>query len=74
MKLVEKTWQHRRDFDGIYQCESCGFLTEIKSCYDDRNFHDNVTPGWTCGECGKSSKDLGIKNETQTRYPDGFQV
>lgn len=71
MKLIEKTWQNRRDFDGIYECEGCGHKQEEKDCYDDRNFHDNVSPNWKCSQCGKSTIDLGADVEkVQTRYAD----
>lgn len=74
MQLKEKKWQNRRDFEGIYECESCGHEEE-HSGYDDRNFHDNVTPRWQCKKCGKSSLDV---RETpafvQTKYADNEHV
>lgn len=74
MKLIKKISQSRRDFTGIYKCENCGNIEEHQYCYDDRNFHDNVTPHWKCQKCGKSTLDLGLKSEfVQTRYPD-YQV
>ena len=74
MRLIKKMNQSRRDFDGEYECENCGKIEILKDCYDDSNFHDNVTPGWECKSCGKSSKDLKIKNRVETKYPEGFQV
>lgn len=62
MKLIEITSQSRRDFYGKYECEGCGNI-EKHGGYDDRNFHDNVTPRWKCEKCGKSTIDLGIKPE-----------
>ena len=43
--------------------------------YDDRYFHDNVIPNKKCKKCSKSTLSEGstIQN-TQTRYPEGFQV
>lgn len=35
MHLIQKTWQHRRDFNGIFACTHCGHQEEIKNCYDD---------------------------------------
>ena len=58
MKLLEKLNQFRRDFDGVYQCEGCGEKEEMKGCYDDRFFHDEISPSWDCKKCGKSSIEL----------------
>ena len=71
MKLLEIISQSRRDFHGRYKCEDCGNTEEHSGCYDDRNFHDNVTPNWKCQKCGKSTIDLGIKPDfVQTKYHD----
>jgi predicted RNA-binding Zn-ribbon protein involved in translation (DUF1610 family) len=69
MKLIEKTWQSRRDFSGIYECENCGYREEHEGCYDDDNFHINVTPRWKCPKCGKSTLDLGLEPaKIKTKY------
>jgi C4-type Zn-finger protein len=69
MKIKEMISQHRRDFYATYECESCGYITEKKSGYDDRNFHDNVIPNMKCDKCGKSRNDLGLLGEsTPTKY------
>ena len=74
MKLIEKVNQNRRDFTGKYECEACGNLEE-HSGYDDRNFHDNVTPHWKCSKCGKSTLDLELKPEfVGTKYSDSEVV
>ena len=74
MKLIEITSQSRRDFHGKYKCEGCGNIEE-HSGYDDRNFHDNVTPNWKCKNCGKSTLDLGIIPQcVNTKYPDDMVV
>lgn len=71
MKIKEITHQHRRDFYAIYECEDCEYVTNEKSGYDDRNFHDNVIPRMPCENCGKSREELGIKGEiTLTKYSD----
>lgn len=71
MKLLKITYQHRRDFSGVYKCEGCGTQKEYKACYDDRNFHDNVIPNRKCEKCGKSAKDLGVEIErVPTKYAD----
>ena len=70
MKLIKITSRNRRDFHGIYKCENCG-NEEKHSGYDDRNFHDNVTPNWKCKKCGKSTNDLGLKSDfIETKYRD----
>ena len=71
MKLIKKKDQFRRDFDGVYECEGCGNIEEIKDCYDDRYFHDEVMPDAKCKKCEKSTNDLGIKNDrVPTKYAD----
>ena len=69
--------QYRRDFQGKYECEFCGHVETDNgmNSYDDRYFHDNVIPNKKCKKCSKSTLSEGstIQN-TQTRYPEGFQV
>ena len=74
MKIEKILSQNRRDFHAIYICEGCG-TEEIKSGYDDRNFHDNVIPSMVCKNCGKTRIDLGIDSEpTATKYQSWEQV
>jgi len=74
MKLIKKNWQSRRDFEGVYECEKCK-NKETASGYDDRNFHENVTPNWKCKECGESTNSLGVKKEkVNTVYSADTQV
>ena len=71
MKLIEKKNQFRRDFTGVYECEGCGNKEEVGGCYDDRNFHDNVTPEMKCDKCGESTKSLGLESKKiATKYAD----
>ena len=73
MQLKKIVNQSRRDFNGIYECENCGHEEE-RSGYDDRNFHDNVTPKWKCEKCGKTSLDVRKTPAfVKTKYSD-FQV
>ena len=73
MKLIEKMNQSRRDFTGKYECENCGNIEE-HSGYDDRNFHDNITPHWKCKKCGKTTLDIkGKPDFIPTKYYD-FEV
>ena len=39
MKIKEIIYQHRRDFEAIYECEHCG-NTVKEGGYDDANFHN----------------------------------
>ena len=73
MRLIKILNQSRRDFDGEYECEGCGNI-EVHYGYDDRNFHDNVTPRWECEKCGKSTLDIkGKADYIPTKYSD-FEV
>lgn len=56
MKIKTITYQHRRDFHCIYECEHCGYEREGRG-YDDANFHNNVIPKKVCPECGKAASD-----------------
>lgn len=75
MKIKRITYQHRRDFTAIMECEFCGHESIDKGGYDDRNYHDNVIPNMKCEKCGKSTQSEGGRVEhTATRYPEGFQI
>lgn len=65
MKLIERKNQNRRDFDGVYECEHCGDKQEYKGCYDDDNFHRNVSPKWLCTKCGEESPEDSIPAGTK---------
>lgn len=74
MKIKEITYQHRRDFQCIYECEGCGH-TGKGSGYDDDNYHRNVIPKMKCKGCDKSSNDLGADyRPLQPKYPEGYQI
>jgi C4-type Zn-finger protein len=64
MKLVEKLNQHRRDFQGEYECQGCGHIETDQGCYsyDDDYFHDQVIPKMQCKNCGLSTIDLKLPN------------
>ena len=51
MKIAEITSQNRRDFRAVMECESCGYMQENVSGYDDEHFHENVIPKMKCPEC-----------------------
>lgn len=61
MKLKEILSQHRRDFQGKYECEFCGHIDvdEYMDSYNDRYYHENVIPNMKCGKCGKSTNSGG---------------
>lgn len=71
MKLIEKIAQNRRDFQGKYECQSCGHI-EVDNglrSYDDDYFHDEVIPSMRCEQCGESTFSLDLPNERMaTRY------
>lgn len=72
MRIKEITWQHRRDFEAIMECEHCGEERVEKHGYDDTFYHKNVIPKMECEKCGKVAPD---SYEPQaTKYPDGFQI
>lgn len=77
MKLKQILNQHRRDFQGKYECEFCKHIQTDSSMnsYDDRNYHDNVIPNMRCEKCNKSTNsEGGIIEKTPTKYPEGFQI
>ena len=75
MKVTKRYNQSRRDLSIDMQCEACGEADTYHGAYDDRNFWDNVVPGFTCKKCGKSSNDLGIPAQSiETSYPEGYQI
>lgn len=57
MKIKEITWQMRRDFAAILECEHCKNEQELSSGYDDDYFHSNVIPKIKCHKCGEISPD-----------------
>ena len=71
MRIKEIISQHRRDFKAIFECEHCGH-TEIKSGYDDANYHQNVIPTMKCPKCGKVAGEN--YRPLTTKYPEGMQV
>ena len=71
MKIKEITYQNRRDFTAIYECEHCG-ETYTASGYDDAYFHQNVIPKMKCSKCGKVAPDT--YRPLTTKYPEGYQI
>ncbi len=72
MKIKKITWQNRRDFKAVYECEHCGAVTDEKWGYDDTNYHQNVIPKMKCEVCGKTA-DKSYRPLT-TKYPDWMTV
>ena len=71
MRIKQITYQFRRDFDAIYECEHCGFICKGGG-YDDENFHKNVIPDMICPNCGKKSPPSYKPREP--KYPEGYQI
>lgn len=71
MRIKEITYQNRRDFEAIYECESCGFSHKGRG-YDDANFHNNVIPAAKCPDCGKTAPES--YRPLETKYPEGYQI
>lgn len=55
MRIQEITYQNRNDFSAIMECEHCEAERELKSGYDDYNYHHNVIPKMVCHVCKKNS-------------------
>jgi Zn finger protein HypA/HybF involved in hydrogenase expression len=70
MKILQKTYQHRRDFVADMVCECCGYIEKNVRGYDDTNFHENVIPRRPCPKCGKISG----KVTSQPNQPDWVQM
>jgi predicted RNA-binding Zn-ribbon protein involved in translation (DUF1610 family) len=66
MKIQKINWQHRRDFEAVYECEHCGD-THISDGYDDYNFHTNVIPKMECPNCGETASAEYKPRETKYR-------
>ena len=71
MKIKEITYQNRRDFKAVYECENCGFTEEAWG-YDDANFHRNVIPNMVCKNCGAKAPES--YRPLTTKYPEGVQI
>jgi len=71
MKIKQIKSQHRRDFQAIYECESCGHKEDGYG-YDDANFHNNVIPNMACKKCGEKANNK--YRPLTTKYPEGMQV
>jgi len=71
MRIKEIVSQHRRDFEAIYECESCGH-TEQKGGYDDSYFHTEVIPNMICPKCKEKAPSNYMPRAT--KYPDGYQI
>lgn len=54
MFVKERLWQSRFDFGAMLGCEHCDHEVELKTGYDDSNYHVNVIPAMLCKKCGKN--------------------
>ena len=57
MRIKEITFQLRNDFSAILLCEHCAHEQDLKTGYDDDNYHTNVLPLIMCLQCGFSTAD-----------------
>lgn len=74
MKIKKFTYQNRRDFKAIFECEGCG-TTEHSWGYDDSYFHEQVIPRMVCKNCGKTSAECGADYRPfATKYPEGVSI
>ena len=71
MRIQKIIWQHRRDFQAVYECEHCQ-ATVTRDGYDDTNFHMNVIPKMVCDTCMELSDST--YQPRHTKYPDGLSV
>lgn len=57
MRLIKKLDKVNRDFQGVYECETCHGvrIDEGLDSYDDANFHENVIPEMPCYLCDKEA-------------------
>lgn len=70
MKIKSTHNWSRRDFSAILECDACGHEQEQKSCYDDRNYYDNVIPKIACEKCGVKGTD----DKPETKYPANLTI
>lgn len=59
MRIRRRISQHRRDFQAVYECESCGHEFEGHG-YDDEYYLDTVVPAMMCPECRQSGEEPGL--------------
>lgn len=71
MKIKDITYQNRRDFKAIFQCEHCGYEEE-RWGYDDANYHQNVIPNMECPKCHEKADES--YRPIATKYPEGMEV
>lgn len=67
MKIKKITYQARRDFSAILECEHCEETQILTTGYDDDNYHQNVIPKMVCKSCGQCSPD--DYRPLTTKYP-----
>lgn len=72
MRIKKITWQHRRDFEAILECDHCDHTQELGGGYDDDNYHQNVIPKIKCKSCGKTAGE--DYRPLTTKYPAGYVI
>lgn len=71
MRIKKIVSQNRRDFYAIYECEHCG-NTEEWPGYDDKNYHEKVTPKLACPKCKKVGGDKC--RPLAPKYPEDMTI
>lgn len=73
MYIKRKTFQSRRDFHALMECEFCDATpVELKGGYDDSYYHLNVIPAMTCASCGHSGDEKASGPRTVPDVPAGL--
>ena len=72
MRIKKITYQARRDFKAVFECEHCEHTLE-KWGYDDENFHNQVIPTMKCPNCAQTT-DPKTYQPRSTKYPPHMTV
>lgn len=78
MNIQKITYQYRRDFQAVYECQFCGETMKAGG-YDDAFFHNEVIPKMRCEKCHKSVENDGSELDEHYRglspkYPEGYDI
>lgn len=72
MYIKRKTFQSRRDFHALMDCEFCDASSiELKTGYDDAYYHGTVIPAMKCASCGHSGDEKSSGPRTSPDVPAG---
>jgi hypothetical protein len=54
VKIKAYTFQLRRDFSAVLECEHCGAEQDLHGGYNDEYYHNRVLPSIRCLSCGNT--------------------